>query len=163
MPAKSRRKQLIFVVIIIIVCGLILLSYSFAIHNKRYKMIRSPLLLHEVIIKGDSVSENFEHLKLAFMNKNEVSLPYEKIKDIPTPITYPRWEYCKVGLFNGTVKIHDNIQNVFSGEYKIEVLEESQSNLRWKLSSEDITFIVSKQSFSMGDKYLELPGLSEPR
>lgn len=114
----------------------------------------------EVIIDSDTVTQEFERLIIAFMNDNEIALPYRRIKDMRTPIKYGKWEYYKYDLFRGGIRIDDKMHNVFSGDYRITSVTDSLPSVVWMLQSKRITFLIKNQSFSIDNTSLTLPGLN---
>jgi len=119
---KQHFFRLIGLSIFLILSAIVFIGYAW--EESYDKMVSKSWTVQQIIINGKDVTNefNYMHFKLTDDDKS-IFLPFSKHVKYITSKELNTWEYYKTGWFSGNIRIYDYEQQVFSGDYQIEILE----------------------------------------
>ena len=119
------RKYFLLVSIFAILFLGVAVLFAFWYEESQDKIVNKWWQVKKITINEEDVTEKFKRLRLIFSYSKRfpMTLPVYKEKDSIKFKEKDNWQYYRTDFFEGNVKIYDYRQEIFTGDYQIEVLD----------------------------------------
>lgn len=112
-------KKLLYLIILILLIGLSCTHFQ----ENEYDIIKSSWTVERIISKDKDITNQFRKLTFTLLDDDKLISPKKLDFKFPYPLEFDVWRYIKKDESEGVLVIEDKLQNFFSGNYEIKVIE----------------------------------------
>jgi len=135
----------------------IVLIFVYRSAESSNKIVNKSWTVKKIIIHGEDVTSQFGKLRLniSYSKRFPLTLPIHKEKKRKKTKKKNNWDYYRSSFFDGNFVFYDYKQEIFSGDYQIEILAHSTPQLV-KLYSDSISLYVQRQVFTLENPTIKI-------
>jgi len=119
------------------------------------KMVNKSWTVRKITIHGKDVTSQFGKLRLNISYSKKFPLTLPRHKEKKGKKTKNNWDYYRSSFFDGNFIFYDYKQEIFSGDYNIEILAHSTPK-QVKLYSDSIELYLQRQVFTLENSTIKI-------